>query len=96
MKSNTTTVSLTSAQFRRAAELKDSIETSQNELTALLMGQSVTKTAKSSAKPATGGKRVMTPEQRAKIAAGQKARWAARNAASPATTPAQAPVSNAS
>lgn len=85
---NTTTVSLTSAQLQQAADLQKTIEISQNELTALLMGQSVTK-AKSTGK---GHKAPKTEAQKAAISEGLKAKWAERKAlkAANATTPATA------
>src|SRR5437764_1035689 len=72
--------SLSSAQLRSAADIKDQIETLNKELGSLLGGSSST-AAKSSVPK---GKRKMSAGARAKIAAAQKARWAKVNAGKPA------------
>jgi hypothetical protein len=78
-------IGLTSEQLRQAADLQDSITKQQNQLTALLTGQKVTFKGKVVGK--TNVKVTRTPEQRARIAEGQRARWAAkRAAATPAVT----------
>lgn len=62
--------SLTTTQLRHAADLKEKIEALTKELSALL-GVSAPVTVKMSKK-----KRGMSAAGRAKVAAGQKARWA--------------------
>jgi hypothetical protein len=84
------TVSLTATQLRQAADLADEIQLKQNQLTALLSGEPVTfkgntKTVKATVKT-KGGKRTLTPEQKASISAGLKAKWAARKAAKTTAT----------
>jgi len=87
---------LTAGLLRKAATLAEEIETKQNELTALLSGGSIT-CASSPKTKVVGGKRVFSEAVRAKIAAGQKARWekvhAAKAAKASTSTPATAPVS---
>jgi hypothetical protein len=63
---------LSSQQLRRAADIRERIETLQNELNALLGGATV-----STAAVSTGtGKRNMSAQGRARISAAAKARWA--------------------
>ncbi|HEV2693369.1 MAG TPA: hypothetical protein VG347_10785 [Verrucomicrobiae bacterium] len=69
--------SLTTAQLRHAADLKDKIETLNHEL-ALILGGSVSASAKAPKKK--GG---MSAAGRAAVAAAQKARWAKVKAAKP-------------
>jgi len=72
-------LSLSSAQLKRAAAIKDQIEGLNHELAGLLgASASATKPAKASKK---GG---MSPAGRARVAAAQRARWAKINAAKPA------------
>jgi hypothetical protein len=62
---------LSAQQLRRAANIKDKIQTLENELGKIL-GSSI----KSVAAAAPKKRRKMSAAGRAKIAAGQKARWA--------------------
>ena len=69
-RTNMEVISLNSAQLKEAAALKEQIETLQERLNAVLGG------AVSAPAPAVAGKRnPMSAEARAKIAAGQRARW---------------------
>jgi hypothetical protein len=81
---------LTTAQLQQAAELSASIDKQTAQLTALLNGTTFTSTKVTT----VNGKRVMSPATKARIAAGQKARWAAKNAtkATPIAEPAVAPA----
>lgn len=72
-------LSLTSAQLKHAADLKDRIESLNKELASLL-GSSSAATKSSAPKQ----RRKMSAGARAKIAAAQKARWAKVNAGKPA------------
>ena len=63
-------LSLSSAQLRHAAELQEKIESLHSELTRLVGGVITTSTA------APKRRRKMSAAGRAKIAAGQRARWA--------------------
>ncbi len=71
---------LSTAQLRQALQLREQIEVLQRKLGALLGGErsaaapATAKTKKPVGRPA--GKRTMSAEGRAKIAAAQKARWA--------------------
>jgi len=58
--------SLSAEQLRRAAAIKDQIDTLENELGGILGG----------AAGSIGGRRMMSASARARIAAAQKARWA--------------------
>jgi len=58
--------SLSAEQLRRAAAIKDQIDTLENELGKILGGGA----------GSAGGRRVMSASARARIAAAQKARWA--------------------
>jgi len=70
---------LSVAILQRATALAESIEQKQAELAALLSGQTVaSRGRKSVSKCARNHTR--TPEQRAAISAGLKAKWAARKA----------------
>ncbi len=60
-------LSLTSAQLKRAAAIKDKIARLEKELASLLDNTPA---------PVAKGKRKMSASARAKIAAAQKARWA--------------------
>ena len=71
---------LSSAQLRQALRLREQIETLQGKLTAIL-GTTAAPAASSPEKAKrtggqTKGKRIMSNEARAKIAAAAKARWA--------------------
>ena len=84
-----TITSLTPQQLRKAAGLKEKIQSLEKEL-AQLLGSSapaVVATAKPSAKPAKKKKGQMSAAGRAAIVAAQKARWAAKKAAVPAAKP---------
>lgn len=67
-------LSLTSAQLKRAASIKEKISKLENELTAIL-GKPGASAKASGAKPLKK-KRKMSAAGRARIAAAQKARWA--------------------
>jgi hypothetical protein len=77
--------SLGSKQLRQAALLREKIETLEAQLSAVLTGvaQPSSGPAAASTKTRTKikGKRKMSPEGKARIAAAQKARWAKINAA---------------
>jgi hypothetical protein len=64
---------LTSKQLRRAANLKDKIDSLQGDLNKLLGGGTVSSPAKQTAPKK---KRKMSAAGRAKISAAAKARWA--------------------
>ena len=74
---NITLSSLSSEQLRRAADLKEEIETLNNELASIL-GAPASILAKARKK------RGMSASGRARIAAAQKARWAKIKGAKPA------------
>jgi hypothetical protein len=79
--------SLTTVQLRRAADLKEKIDALDQELNALL-GASASASVEAPVK-----KRGMSAAGRAKIAAGQKARWAkAKSGKSAAQTAVKAPA----
>ena len=65
--------SLTALQLRRAAAIKDQIDTLETELGKILGGDGATTTTGTTATP---GKRTMSASGRARIIAAQKARWA--------------------
>lgn len=85
--------SLSPQQLRQAADLQEKILELQSQLTGLLGGEvpaPVTQEVAVNSKPAKGkkGKRTFSAESRAKMAAAQKARWAAKKGVKPeATTP---------
>src|SRR5689334_6057789 len=62
--------SLSARDLRRAAEIKEKIDSLQNELVEILASDSVTSNRR------TGRRRKMTAAARARIAAGARARWA--------------------
>lgn len=64
---------LSPQQLRRAADLKEKIESLQSELNQLLGSKGAT--------PSSGGKRTLSASARARIVAAQKARWAKFHAA---------------
>ena len=71
--------SLSAQQLRRAAAIKDQIDTLENQLGKILGGGGTT--------AASNGKRTMSASARARIGAAQKARWAkvkGKKAAKPA------------
>lgn len=69
---------LSTAQLRQALQLREQIEALQQKLGELLGGGKPTAPTAKAKKPVgrRGGKRQMSDEARAKIAAAQKARWA--------------------
>jgi len=76
-------ISLSAEQLRRAAAIKDQIDTLESELGRILGGSA-------GATKATPGKRTMSASARARIAAAQRARWA-KVKGSKAAKPAGAP-----
>ena len=77
---------LTTAQLKQAVKIREQIESLQKKLEALLGGTAPTdKIKRRAGRPA--GKRTVSDEARAKIAAAQKARWAKTK-----TVPAKAPI----
>lgn len=68
-------MNITAAQLRRAAEIKDNIESLTNELNSLLNGTGTRK--RLGRPPGSGrkGKRTMSAAGRARIAAAARARW---------------------
>ena len=68
---NSSIANLSAQQLRRAANIKDKIQSLENEL-----GRILGASTKSSNAVAPKKKRKMSAAGRAKIAAGQKARWA--------------------
>ena len=81
-------LSLTSAQLKRAADIKDKISALEKELAGIL-GSPVTATT---AAPAPKMKSKLNAAARAKIAAAQKARWAKVKTAKPAAKAPAKPV----
>jgi hypothetical protein len=69
--------SLSAEQLRRAAAIKDQIDTLENELGRILDGRG-------SKGRTPGGRRTMSASARARIAAAQRARWAKYKANKPA------------
>ena len=88
-------------QLNRAVQIAEQIAVLESEMAALLAGQTISTSLVKAAQPGPTirKKRTMSPEGRARIAAGAKARWAkARsgnvNAEPPAaTSPSSAPAS---
>ena len=77
---------LSAAQFRRAADIQDKIETLQSELASILGGggTGVANGAKRIGRPPGSGKkgkRTMSPAARARIAAAARLRWKKAKAA---------------
>jgi hypothetical protein len=69
---------LTTSQLKQALGLREQIEELQSRLTAILGGSDDAPVRPATTKKKVGrppGKRTMSPEGRAKIAAAQKARW---------------------
>ena len=81
-------LSLTSAQLKHAADIKDKISALEKELASILGSASTITTPA----PAPKKKRKMSAAARAKIAAAQKARWA--KAKTPVAKPAAKSVVN--
>jgi len=69
-------IELTSKQLRRAAQIKDKIESLQSDLNRLLGGGGVPGNGRKEKKAGPKRKNKMSAAGRAKIAAAQKARWA--------------------
>lgn len=88
------TATLSPAQLREAADLSEQIATMTARYNALMSGGIVAGTK--SATPKANGKRKFSPAVRARIAAGQKAAWAKRNAAKANPTPAATAPATAS
>jgi hypothetical protein len=88
----TSTLNLTASQLRQAATLADEIEAKQNQLTALLSGGTNTLQGSNKGAKTPPGHRKFSPTVRAKIAAGQKARWARVHAAQNGNGSATKPV----
>jgi len=88
---DSTLTNLSAAQLRRAAELKEQIESLQNELTGLFGGKT---SAAPSGGSSTGGKKrgVLSPAAIERIRAAQRARWAAHRAAKGQTARKQKPA----
>jgi hypothetical protein len=83
-------------QLKEAVVLAEQIEALQAKLAHLVGGSgSVVSTSKVSAAPAAkAGKRTMSAEARARIAAAQRARWAKSKGASKAPAAAKAPAAS--
>lgn len=73
-----TLTNLSASQLRRAASLKERIESLESELSRLL---AVNGSASLAAVPGTTGRRTLSAAARRKIAAAQRRRWAKRKAA---------------
>ena len=76
---------LSTAQLRQALQLREQIEALQQKLGSILGGKESPPAASKKGKQGRpAGKRTVSPEARAKIAAAQQARWArVKSAASP-------------
>ena len=89
-----TSYPLTTNQLREALELSEQIDTLQRKLSSLLVGTTSAPTVSPKANKSVGrpaGKRNLSTEGRARIAAAAKARWAKlRGKAAPAKAPAKA------
>ena len=71
---------LSTAQLRQALQLREQIEALQQKLSSILGGKESAPVAKTKGKRGRpAGKRIVSPEARAKIAAAQQARWARVN-----------------
>jgi hypothetical protein len=72
---------ISSSQLRRAAAIKEKIESLQKELASVLGNSAAEPTSAPSAQPSgnkTRKKRQLSPEGRARIIEAQKRRWAAK------------------
>jgi hypothetical protein len=76
---------LSSNQLRQAADLQERIEALTREFNAIMSGQPQSASVSSSRQSGLG-KRTMSPEAKARIAAGQRARWAQRKDGTPTTS----------
>ena len=81
---------LTTAQLKQAVQMREQIEALQEKLDALLGGSSTHTPKRKLGRPA--GKRTMSAASRAKMAAGQKARWAKLKAIPSKAAPSKALV----
>jgi hypothetical protein len=87
----------TIANLKRAIEIAEKIESLQAQLAALVGGTSAPKSVASTpaapvaVKSRRGGKRSLSPEARARIAAAQRARWAKTRGTAKPAAPAAAP-----
>jgi colicin import membrane protein len=73
--------SLSAQQLRQAADLKEQLEGLEGQLNSILGGEglaSVTVKPPAASEPTKKGRRTFSAESRAKMAAAQKARWAAK------------------
>lgn len=85
---------LSSQQLAKAARLKEQIENLEGELEGIIGGQgsaTSTSTSPSAKRGRPAGKGGMSAEGKARIAAGQKARWAKFNAEKGSSSPAAKP-----
>ena len=80
-------VNITPGQLRKAADLRERIESLQTQLNELLGGQAKPQTTA----PPTKGKRRMSAAGRARIAAAARARWAKLRGEKASFKPAQKP-----
>ena len=78
---------LSVTELRKVLQIKEQIATLENQLTAALGASSVASAAPASRKVAgkRGGRRKLSPQARERIAAAQRARWAAKRGGKPAT-----------
>jgi hypothetical protein len=94
MDTNNSLLNLSPADLRRAAQIKEQIDSLNAELGSILSGTSGRTSGNSAAAAPTdgrrGGRRTMSPAARAKIAAAAKARWAKFRAAKGGSAPAPA------
>ena len=82
---------LSTGQLRQALQLREQIESLQQKLSAILGGKSAAPAETKGGKGRQAGKRLISAEARAKMAAGQQARWAkAKGTALPAKAAAKA------
>ena len=87
----------TTTQLKRAAAIAEQIENLQAELNSVLGSPATVSTgstvaAAAPAKDKRGGKRFVSAEARAKMAAAQKSRWAKRKGGTAASAPVSAPT----
>jgi len=95
---------LTPAQLRQAADIQERIESLRKELDLVLGAEPVLSASATEAPVPPNGSRQFSAKTRAKMAAAQKARWAAKRGevepavippTEPAPTPAKKPVTDA-
>ena len=77
---------LSAQQLRQAADLKEKIDGLQTELNAILGGEVPTPAAPETAQVPKNGRRKVSAKSRARMAAAQKARWAAKRGESRSKT----------